>query len=48
MKFKVLVVVTRNTTIFWCMTSRGLSKFTRVSGELAASMFRGYAEYYVM
>ena len=48
MIFKVLLVVTRNITIVWCMTSCGLAKFTSVSEELAASMFRRYAEHYVM
>jgi hypothetical protein len=48
MIFKVLLVVTGNITIFWCMTSHGLGKFISVSEEFAASMFRGYAEHYVM
>ena len=48
MKFKVLLAVTRNITIFWCMTSCGLGKFTGVSEELAASMFGDYTEYDMM
>jgi len=48
MNFKVLLVITRNITIFWCMTSCGLGKFTSVSEELAGSMFRRYTEYYVI
>jgi hypothetical protein len=45
MIFKVLVVMIRNITIFWCMTSQGVGKFCSVSEGLADSIFRGYTEY---
>jgi len=47
MKFRIILVVTRNIITFWCVTSCGLGEFASVSEELAAFMFRDYAESYV-